>query len=101
MTDHNMQCFTYFGFILGDEGPEVELFSSLGEARNAVVELRQDLIDDGHLTDPLPDVEILKIVTKPITHGGLKEILNKSGRDFAQTKEVLEVVTQPQWLGPA
>lgn len=99
MKDTTAPSFTYFGLFVDDDGPETHLFDTLDEARRAVAEFRRDLVALGEAAEALPDLPIVRVTTVPIDHVSLRDILNKSGNGFIQTREVVEIVANPASSG--
>lgn len=54
-----------------------------------------------NLGEPLPNMSIVKVVTVPIDHVSLRNILNKSGDDLFQTKEMVESLAKTVRSGAA
>ena len=54
-----------------------------------------------NLGEPLPNMSIVKVVTVPIDHVSLRNILNQSGEDLFQTKEMVESAARTVRSGAA
>ena len=80
------------------DGPPTSLFNTLDEARSAAEEFSREIVALG---EPIPDMSIVKVVTVPIDQVSLRNILNKSGDDLFQTKEMVESVAKTVRSGAA
>jgi hypothetical protein len=78
-----------------DDGIGDEFFSRPEDARQAVIELRRDLIQAAE--EPLPPMQIEKVVTLPPTEKSILVLLNSGVGEFVQHCEVVETINEPQW----
>lgn len=78
-----------------DDGIGDEFFKNQDDARKAVIQLRLELIDATE--EPLPPMQIEKVVTLPPTEMSILVLLNSGVEKFVQHHEVVETIIEPQW----
>lgn len=78
-----------------EDGIGDAFFENQEEARKAVIQLRLELIDATE--EPLPPMQIEKVVTLPPTEKSILDLLNSGVEKFVQHHEVVETIIEPQW----
>lgn len=94
--------FTFYTYTYGDDPAQSarQFYESLEEARKDLVSFRNSLIKDGNREQPLRDMKIVQLCTKPVSRRALVELFNgMHGNDFGgfiRSCNIVEVVSEPQ-----
>lgn len=94
--------FTFYTYTYGEDPANSarQFYESHEEARKDLVSFRNSLIDDGDRDQPLRDMKIVQLRTKPISRKVLVDLFNgMHGKDlggFIRSRKIVEVVTEPQ-----
>ncbi|AYM82175.1 hypothetical protein H009_17928 [Agrobacterium tumefaciens str. Cherry 2E-2-2] len=95
--------FTFYTYSFGDDLEQCarQFYESAGEARRDLLAFRTALIEEEGRQQPLRDTKIIRLRTLPVTRKALVELFNGMDGDlggFIRSREVIEVVTDPQLL---
>jgi len=93
--------FTFYTYTYGDDPRHCarQFYGSQDEAREDLVDFRTSLIKDHDRDQPIPDMKIVRLRTRPVTQKTLIDLFNGMHGDlggFIKSREIVEVVTEPQ-----
>ncbi|MEJ5021154.1 hypothetical protein WH297_15650 [Ochrobactrum vermis] len=95
-------CFTFYTYTYGEDPAQSarQFYETREEAREDLVSFRNSLIEDEDRDQPLRDMKIVQLRTKPISRRTLVNLFNgMHGKDlggFIRSRKIVEVVTEPQ-----
>lgn len=93
--------FTFYTYSYGDDLDKCarQFYESAEEARSDLLAFRTALIEEEGRRQPLRDMKIVRLHTLPVTRKTLVDLFNGLDGDlggFIRSREVVEVVTEPQ-----
>jgi hypothetical protein len=94
--------FTFYTYTYGDDPRQSawQFYQSQDEAREDLLAFRTSLIEEGDRDQPLRDMKIVQLRTRPITQKALVDLFNGMHGDlggFIQSRKIVEVVTETQF----
>lgn len=93
--------FTFYTYAYGDDLEQCarQYYETLDDARQDLLAFRTTLIEEEERQEPLRDMKIVRLRTLPVTLRALVKLFNGIDSDlggFIRSREVVEVVTEPQ-----
>ncbi len=93
--------FIFYTYVYGDDLKRTAraFYETVEDLRSDLVAFRELLIAEGDREEPLRDMTIVRLRTKPVTRKALVDLFNDIDGDlggFILSREAVEVVCEPQ-----